>query len=392
MKILTNIRFAQTAGIAQTLISFLDFVKKNKKGVLEIVGVNILDGANTSYGKSQNGNILIISATARVPHIKDVVERANNIKDIRKSYQHVVDIYRKAIRNENPDVVLINGTYYMPWCLYLAAKEEKIPIVLHYHGVLTLETQNWPVKERKLFTEMEKSMDSEDAFYIFPSKITKKIVEGKIYGRKIKNSAVIPNPVPLHFFKNNKKNNNKVNIGIVSRWTGIKNVDFCKAFAKYNKDNGSKFVINLVSDLKKEDVRYKELSEIIKIHPAVENKKLPGFYRKMGVVISPSHFETYGNVSKEALASGVPAIVSNNMGVAETYRKLGLNKWVINFGSVKSVYKKIKNIIGSRVEEDIREKLKNDYSSCRIFDKLVNTLEFVHQRSSVYSKPGPITD
>lgn len=382
MKILTNIRFAQTAGIAQTLISFLDFVKKNKKGVLEIVGVNILDGTKASYSKSQSGNILIISAVSRVPHIKDIVEKAGSIKDIQKSYRHVVEIYRKAIRSEKPDVVLINGTYYMPWCLHLAAKEEKIPVVLHYHGVLTIETQNWPAKQAALFTEMEKSMDADDIFYIFPSKITKKIVEKRIYGHKVKNSAVIPNPVPLHFFKNNGNNNSKVNIGIVSRWAGIKNVAFCEAFAKYNRDNGSKFIINLISDLKKEDPRYKELSKIIKIHPSVENKKLAGFYKKMGVVISPSHFETYGNVSKEALASGVPAIVSNNMGVAETYKKLGLDKWVISFGSVKRVYKKIKNVIGSGVEGNVRGKLKNDYSPCKIFNKIVDTLEFAHQNLS----------
>jgi glycosyltransferase involved in cell wall biosynthesis len=379
MKILTNIRFAQTAGIAQTLISFLDFVKKNKKGVLEVVGVNIIDGAKASYSKSQNGNILIISATTHVPHIKDVVERAGSIKDIQKSYRQVVEIYRKAIQSEKPDVVLINGTYYMPWCLYLAAKEEKIPVVLHYHGVLSIETQNWPARQRALFVEMEKSMDREDTFYIFPSKITKKMVEKIIYGHKVKNSAVIPNPVPLHFFENNSENNSKVNIGIVSRWAGIKNVAFCEAFAKYNRNNGSRFIINLISDLKKQDVRYKELSKIIKIHPSVENKKLAGFYKKMGVVISPSHFETYGNVSKEALASGVPAIVNSNMGVAETYKKLGLGKWVISFGSVKRVYKKIENVIGSGVERNVRRKIRKDYSPCKIFNKIVDTLEFVHQ-------------
>lgn len=377
MKILTNIRFAQTAGIAQTLISFLDFARKNKKDTLEIIGVNILDGAKAVYSKSKKGNISIISATTRIPHIKEIIEGAASIKDVEKEYRHVVDIYRRAIRKEKPELILINGTYYMPWCLHIAAKEEKVPAVLHYHGVLTVETQNWPIKQKKIFAEMERSMDSDDMFYIFPSKITKETVEKKIYRHKVKNFAVIPNSVPLHFFKNDNRKISKVDIGIVSRWTGIKNVAFYEALARYNKDKGGKFEINLITDLKKGDARYKELSKIFKIYPSMGNKKLAGFYKKMGIVISPSHFETYGNVSKEALASGTPAFVSCNMGVAETYKKLGLNKWIIDFSSVEKVYQKIEKVIGSGVDENVRANLKENYSPQKIFGRIVDELECV---------------
>jgi glycosyltransferase involved in cell wall biosynthesis len=94
----------------------------------------------------------------------------------------------------------------------------------------------------------------------------------------------------------------------------------------------------------------------------------------MGIVISPSHFETYGNVAKEALATGTPAIVSPNMGVSETFNKLGLNDWVVDFNSVKSVYNKIENIIGEPVSEKTREKMKKLYIPPKIFSEIVSIL------------------
>lgn len=221
---------------------------------------------------------------------------------------------------------------------------------------------------------MERCFDDKKLFYIFPSELTKKIVEKEIFCHKIKNYAVIPNPVPKHFFKNEKKGN-KTNIGVVSRFAGVKNMDFCQKLAEYNSQKNGEFVINLITDLKKDDYRYKNLSKIIKIHSSVENKNLPEFYSNMGVIISPSHFETYGNVPKEALACGVPALVNRNMGVAETFKKLGIGEWIIDFGSVEEVYKTIKVTIGRKVGEKVRRAMKKNYSSPKIFGQIINVLE-----------------
>ena len=384
MKILTNIRFAQTAGIAQTLGCFLDFVKKNKKFGIEVVGVNVINNRKSFYRKKKRDNVSIISMGADVPNIKNVVAVSKNIGDVEAKYADVIESYQKAIRRESPDLILANGTYYIPWCLFIAAKKESVPVVLHYHGVLTLETKNWPDRERKLFRKMEKSFDRKELFYIFPSNITKKVVEKEIYKHKIKNSATIPNPVPLHFFKN-KKLSNVVNIGIISRWASIKNIDFCEALAKYNKVNGSKFRINIITDLGKNDRRYKKISKIAKIHPVCGNKELVNFYKNMGIVISPSHFETYGNVAKEALAAGVPAMVNKNMGVSETFKKLGLYKWIINFDSVESVYDKIEKVIGTPVGDKTRNKIRNSYSPEKIFSATINVLKLASENSKTLS-------
>ena len=380
MKILTNIRFAQTAGISQVLVSFVKFIGKNKKSSVSIVGVNITSNKKTeSYRKIKKKNVNIISICfKKIPDIGKVIKKEKNLDGIAKKYHRVISAYRKAIREEKPDIVLINGTYYMPWCLFLAAKIEGVSAVLHYHGVLTKETQGWKKRERNMFKKMEKSFDKKEVFYIFPSKITKNVVEKEVFGHKIKKYAVLPNPVPLHFFDkklNPPAGGGNKNIGIVSRWAKIKNVEFIFKLIDHNEKNGEKFDINLITDIPKTSLKLKKILKKIKIHKPRNNKKLADFYNKMDVVISPSHFETYGNVAKEAIASGTPAIVNNTMGVGETFKKLGLKNFIISFDSIEEVYAKIENTIGKNVEEKIRTKIKNSYSPNKIFSDLINILE-----------------
>jgi len=373
MKILTSIKIAQTAGIAQVVLSFMDFIEKSKGNNLSIVAVNIKNQKKKTFKKINTKKTNTISLGMDVPDIMKVMNGVKNIGEVEKAYEEVISAYQMVIKNEKPDLVLINGTYFMPWCLLLASERERIPAVLHYHGVLAKEVQNWKKKQRKIFLDMEKCFDKKDIFYIFPSKITKDVVEKEVFKHKIKKSAIIPNPVSAHFFgKENKVE--KRNIGIVSRWCGIKNIRFCEDLANYNNKKGNKFVVNVITDLDENNETYKKLSKLVKFHKPKSNKNLASFYRNMGVVISPSHFETYGNVAKESIASGTPAMVSYNMGVSETFDNLGLNDWIIDFGSVKSVYDKIENTMGETVHADVKNRMKELYMPHTIFNQIISIL------------------
>lgn len=373
MKVLTSIKVAQTAGIAQVVLSFMDFIEKSKGNNLSIVAVNITNQKKKTFKKVNTKKTSTISFGINVPNIAEVVNKAKNLSEVKKAYKEVIFAYQIAIRSEKPDLVLINGTYFMPWCLLLAAEREKIPAVLHYHGVLAKEVQNWGKKQRKIFLDMERCFDKKSMFYIFPSNITKNVVEKEVFKHEIKKSAIVPNPVSSHFFKEENKVE-KRNIGIVSRWTGIKNVRFCEEFASYNNKNGNRFVINVITDLDEKNKIYKKLSKLVKFHKPKTNKNLASFYKNMGIVISPSHFETYGNVAKESVASGTPAMVNSNMGVSETFNILGLNDWVISFDSVKSVYDKIESVIGKTVHNDVKNKMEELYAPDIIFNKIISIL------------------
>lgn len=373
MKVLTSIKFAQTAGIAQVVLSFMDFIENSKGDDLNIVAVSIKNENIKSFKKVNTKKTSTISLGIKVPDIAEVVNKAKSLSEVKKEYEGVISAYQAVIKEEKPDLVLINGTYFMPWCLLLASEREKIPMVLHYHGVLMKEVQTWGPKQRKIFLDMERCFDKKNIFYIFPSEITKNVVEKEVFKHKIKKSAIIPNPVSEHFFKEQNKVE-KRNIGIVSRWTGIKNVQFCEDLAKYNNKNGNKFVVNVITDLDKNNKIYKKLSKLITFHEPKTNKKLASFYKNMGVVISPSHFETYGNVAKESIASGTPAMVSCNMGVSETFNNLGLEDWIINFDSVKFVYDKIESMMGETVNIDVKDKMKKLYMPHTIFDQIISIL------------------
>ncbi len=351
----------------------MDFVENSKRKDINVVAVNITDRYKGSYRKTIGKKTSTISIGTKLPNISKVVEKAKNLEQVKQKCETVIGFYQKAIREEKPDLVLINGTYFMPWCLLIASEREGVPAVLHYHGVLTKETQGWKKHQRGIFLEMERCFDKKDLFYIFPSKITKNIVEKEVFCHKIKKYSILPNPVSGHFFTEKNKRG-KRNIGIVSRWTKVKNVRFCEKLAEYNYSKGGKFVLNIITDLSVERKEYKKLSKLVRFYKPKSNKRLASFYRNMGVVISPSHFETYGNVAKESIASGTPAIVNHNMGVSETFNILDLNDWVIDFDSVKSVYSKIESVMGETVNKETKDKMKKLYMPPKIFNEIISIL------------------
>jgi len=373
MKILTNIRSSKVSGISQVLDSFLSFVENRKKKNTKIVGVDVSTG-RFSRTKTSEGRFSLISSALDIPQIGKAISESQNLDDLKRIYKDAIEQYKIAIKEEKPDIVLVNGTYYLPWCLYLASREIGVKTVLHYHGSISKETEHWQEKPRKLFNEMEKSFDAKDLFYIFPSELTKQVVENEVFGHSIEKCSILPNAVPLHFFEQ-KVNRCKKNIGIICRWTKIKNIEFFNKLAKYNQKKGSQLTINVITDLKKNALPRQALGGMVKFRRPVESNQMGRFYSKMGMVLSPSFFETYGNVPQEAIASGIPALVSSNMGVAEIFKQLGLADFITDFASMPSAYERIKDVSGQSVSQDVREKMKELLSPEIIHRQMLNILE-----------------
>jgi glycosyltransferase involved in cell wall biosynthesis len=293
------------------------------------------------------------------------------LKGLRTEYQNVVDVFRKHILREKPDLIVLNGTYFIPWCLYLAAKAFNIPILLHYHGIITKETETWDHHSHLLMKQMEQTFDNSRLQYIFPSELAKTVVEDQVFGHKIANSAILHNSISAHFFEINTKGAPK-NIGVVGRWTQIKNPNFVMELAKYNVDNESLFKMNVVTDV--EHISKSDMTRLksVNLNHGMTSLDLGKFYGEMGTIICPSVFESYGNVPQEAVASGTPALVGNNMGIAEVFKKIGLEDYVIDFGSVRDVYEKVKEVGAHRVKKNIRNAMQNELSSDRVNTKLLS--------------------
>jgi glycosyltransferase involved in cell wall biosynthesis len=109
----------------------------------------------------------------------------------------------------------------------------------------------------------------------------------------------------------------------------------------------------------------------------MDSHSLAKFYGKMGVVLSPSFFETYGNVAQEAIATGTPAIVGPNMGVSEIFKEIGLSQWIVDFKSTKNIYNKIKDISGQPISNKIKKMLKYNLTPQAINKNLIKVFKSI---------------
>lgn len=374
MKILTNVQTNHLSGISQTFGSFLSYLKGSGKKI-SVTGVDVqnINGKENWSTREKLSNFTLLSTFCRVPNIGDIVSQAQNLAEVETAYENVIGRYQEILKKEKPDLVLLNGTYFLPWCLDVASRNLEIPTVLHYHGILSKEVAHWEDHSRTLLEQMEKSFDRKDMFYIFPSNLAKKVVENEVFRHPIKHVSVLPNPIPQYFFDVARKQNGK-NIGVVSRWSRVKNPSFILRLAHHNKNRGGQFKMNIITDLAKGTKSYKELAGLAEFQKPMDNEKLAKFYAAMAVVVSPSHFETYGNVAQEALASSTPALVNSQMGVSETFRKLGLSDWIVDFSSVRDVYSKVKEISKQEVSPKVKKMMIDEFSSEIIHRRLLDLL------------------
>jgi len=381
MKILTNIQTSYLGGISQTLYNLVNSLKKSNISKIEIIGVEITSEPNSNqkgirYHPDSGSVLKHISVNVETPYFGDVIRTVYSVDQIKNTYSELIDTYVSIIKRERPDLILINGTYYVPWSLFQAGSQSKIPMVLHYHGILTKETAHYEPKLQSLVREMERVFDNDRLFYIFPSKLAKITVEKEVFGHKIARTAIIPNSIPQCFF-NVETIGSKKDVAFVGRWSAIKNPEFIKKISQYNKRKDGGYRFNVVSDKGRGQTEIDSSFGNVRFYDPMSSRRLAKFYGNMGVVLSPSFFETYGNVAQEAIAAGTPALVSKNMGVAEIFKELGLSQWIVDFKSTKNVYEKIKSVSGQPICHKIRELFKYNLNPQAINNRLIQVFKSI---------------
>lgn len=379
MKILTNTQSIQIGGITQYHSLFQQFLKKNNKENVHLIGIDIIRKYSLSgkllYKRHIDESITTITQEVSIRRIQEVLPIIESVKDLEAEYQSIIDIFKKIIKKEKPDLIVINGTYFIPWCLYLAAKAFNIPVILHYHGIITKETETWDYHSHSLMKQMERTFDNNRLYYIFPSNLAKEIVENEVFGHQIHQSAILPNPIPAHFFDVNILGGAR-NVGIVARWTNVKNTAFIKKFAELNRKNHNFFKINMITDIDQIPNKDSGISKVINLHSPMSAHELGKFYGIMGIIICPSTFETYGNVPQEAIATKTPALIGYNMGIAEIFRQVGLSYLITDFTSTEDVFEKVKEVVKLGINDKVRKKLKKALSPDKVYSQLVTIYKF----------------
>lgn len=92
---------------------------------------------------------------------------------------------------------------------------------------------------------------------------------------------------------------------------------------------------------------------------AVENAKLPGYYRKNDVFILPSYNEPWGLVVEEALNNGIPVITSENVGCNAEVAKDGQTGVIFSFGEPDGLVRAIERIRDIRLYDKISRNIRN---------------------------------
>ncbi len=345
MKIATNLTREYLGGITRSNVNFMDSLDCKGKG---IIGLE-LNGKRYMQGPTIFRHLSPIWFKHHIINIHDIpinkaINSSRNLKDLEKKYRPIIKIIKEILSKDKPDVVFLNGTYYVPWIISIAAFELKIPIVLRYAGVYSKETEGAKPKARKFFNEIEKSFQKRVSHFIFPSRLCMDVVEKEITKKPIKNAFVVPNSfkVPEHQSIFNSVDRR---IAAVGRWDKIKN--FKKFFEIHNvlKREGWQHEASFVTG----DSKIKKIPKTINRFTPMTHDELLKFYSSQGLIICPSLFETFGNVPMEAVCMGIPVLVSNNMGCAEVLETAGLSSMVMSFEDSKKVAERARELCGQQI-------------------------------------------
>lgn len=379
LKIFTNIQTATVAGISRVMSSFGDYISSTAPNV-ELVCCSMsaapsADGTAWRVLPAHEGFARTLSYERVLPDFGKAVKAASSIAEIQAAFGGLIEDFKLKLKEERPDVVLANGTYVVPWCLVIAARSLRLPVILYYHGSLTKETEHWKEPNaRKLLREIEASFDTRGVKHIFPSVLVKDFVEQYVFVRRLyrKNVAVLPNPIPEEFFSA-RSNKSRRRIAFVGRWTRIKNTAFLERFAELNHKAGKPFDVYVLTDTKSRELAGKRLHDRVRfVHPRAKSANLASFYAGMSAILCPSYFETYGNVAQEAVASGTPAYVSKNMGVSEVFERVGLGHLIVDFDKPRSVFKTLLDDADFEVPEPARRALQEEAGAPIVHRKLLD--------------------
>ena len=72
------------------------------------------------------------------------------------------------------------------------------------------------------------------------------------------------------------------------------------------------------------------------------------------------------------MASGTPAYVSKNMGVAEIFERVGLDKLIVNFDEPRGVFQRLQDDADLTIPESVRQALQKEVGATIVHKKLLD--------------------
>lgn len=380
MKIATNVQPKKLGGMARVFSSLSAFVERS--GVLmELVPLAVTSRPDAPAGVTPwedyvDGRLRGYAARTNTALYPAALAASTTLEELAAALSPLTRAYEDALRRIGPDLVLVNGTYYRPWCLRIAARSLGLPVVVQYHGSAVRESEGMvDPRALPLVSAIERDVLSGALRVLFPSTLAQAQAP-RVTGMDSVQSVIIPNAVPDIFFAAQGAHDAR-SLGFILRWEQVKNTRFVEAFISRNETLPEPYTLSLISDIHDDPVR-RPVSPHLTVRPAYDTLALATFYASQAAVICPSVFETFGNVAAEAVASGTPAIVSRAMGVSEVFASVGMERLIVDFSEPDALFAQLPAIIRQGIAADERARLKMTLAEetvmARVTDVLLNAM------------------
>jgi glycosyltransferase involved in cell wall biosynthesis len=297
---------------------------------------------------------------------------------------HIRKVLHAALDNLQPDIVIGPSIVFFPGALGISwAKKNKKKFIMFDDAKPSQVKRNFVVQGVKNMITLQadslwlpsKSYDQEYAYFYdkgIPFFYGFSCIDNSFF-----NSATNFQPV-------------RKEIICVARLVPIKNIDnLLRAWQLIEQQNtGYRLVI--VGNGPQEEYLKQLLLDLniktVEFIDAVDNKKLPAYFKRSDAFILPSLSETWGLVVNEAMAAGLPVLLSARINAAHDLLQEGVNGFGFDPVDVNAIYNAILKYIN--MDGLLKEQMGN--ASLKLidafsFEKMGNQL--ADELNRLYAKP-----
>jgi D-inositol-3-phosphate glycosyltransferase len=280
-------------------------------------------------------------------------------------YEHLGEFFKEleAFRNRHSlDYDLIHSHYWLSGRVGSWAQERwEVPHVFVFHTVGAVKNStSGSEKEPELRTAIEKHLARKcDRILVATDREREHLVQH--YGACPENIGVVPCGVNLDVFRPLDKTAARQQLGFardesivlyVGRFAPVKGIDrLLEAIAHLKHHQRLRLVIvGGDGDGAPEYKSFRRLARKLSIQDSVtfvgriEQDELSPYYSAADVLAVPSHYESFGLVALESLASGTP-VVATKVGAMESILREGETGYLVSNGSPRLLAKGVERFI-----------------------------------------------
>jgi glycosyltransferase involved in cell wall biosynthesis len=287
---------------------------------------------------------------------------------------------RRFMQETEPDLLFLNGYSVYSWLLLEAAAREGLPIVIQHAGIACIEYEIYKHlytdAAREVFLEMERDIVRQVSKQVFLNEYSRQVFSKHVLRVPKDQSIIIPLPYEIKEWdqaarkKPRRIEKREVVIGCVARWDRIKNHAAVLDLARLAHEQGLPWRFESVTTVPQTKLfrQFKdEYQKHITVCAPMDRRALANFYRRMDVLILPSHFDVSPTVVMEAAGAGKPTLISPTVGWVTEYNACKLQKWVVDFMKPDQVIKRLHQLLGQPFPKTFQTFLRRYHAPEKVF-------------------------